>query len=245
MLSADRFRRPVLLELVGDQGPQSGDRGELTHLRAPGQLPGGGIGGPRAVAGAAAVPAELAAHRGRGAPELPGDLARALPARHAARDLLALRQGQHPRTAPAWDRGKATPSRPGRAAPPSAGDQGRGRSRSMVRPGAIVATARPGPPRSGAPAIFVAASVPPALTWESMMLRRPVECTLSKGRVGPRAVYQPPSLRNEILHSRPQVARLYSRPLRGPDRGGDPLAHDLQGPRVSQITMGDQPGGSP
>src|SRR5262245_19042167 len=69
---------------------------------------------------------------------------------------------------------------PGPAAPPSAGDRGRGRSRSMVRPGAIVATARPGPPRSGAPAIFVAASVPPALTCESMMLRRPVECTDTK-----------------------------------------------------------------
>jgi hypothetical protein len=106
--ASDLFRRPVLLELLGDQGPQSGDRGELTPLRAPGQLPSGGIGGRRTVAGAAAVPSELAAHRGRGTPEPPGDLVRALPARHAARDLLALPQGQHPRTAPAGDRGEAT-----------------------------------------------------------------------------------------------------------------------------------------
>jgi hypothetical protein len=92
--TAALLRRPVPLELLGDQSPQSGDCRELTPLRAPGQLPGGGIGGRRAGAGAAAVPPELAAHRGRGASEPPGDLAHAVPDRHAARDLLALRQRQ-------------------------------------------------------------------------------------------------------------------------------------------------------
>src|SRR5262249_17420569 len=74
--------------------------------------------------------------------------------------------------------GVKPPYPPGSGAPPCDGDRVRGRSRATIRPGALVATPRPGPQGSGHPAISVAASLPPALALESMMLRRPIECTI-------------------------------------------------------------------